>query len=58
MGLKSVKKLLNFFNCFSSLAVWTFSQSMIVGLSMMRYTSGNADKTCLGDCQLSGLIGK
>ena len=29
-----------------------------VGLSMMCYTFGKADNTCLGDRQLSGLMGK
>lgn len=29
-----------------------------VGLSMMCYTLGKEKRTCLGDFQLSGLIGK
>ena len=29
-----------------------------VGLSMMCYTFGNADKTCLGERQLRGRMGK
>lgn len=29
-----------------------------VGLSMMRYTFGKEKRTCLGDFQLRGLIGK
>ena len=29
-----------------------------VGLSMMCYTEGKANKTCFGERQLSGLIGK
>ena len=29
-----------------------------VGLSMMCYTFGKEKRTCLGDFQLSGLIGK
>ena len=31
---------------------------MLVGLQMMCYTSGKEKRTCLGDFQLSGLIGK
>ena len=29
-----------------------------VGLSMMCYTFGKEKRMCLGDCQLSGLMGK
>ena len=29
-----------------------------VGLSMMCYTLGKLDRTCFGDCQLRGRIGK
>ena len=32
--------------------------SEIVGLSMMCYTLGKANKTCLGERQLRGRIGK
>ena len=34
------------------------STTVYVGLSMMCYTLGKANKTCLGERQLSGLIGK
>ena len=34
------------------------SSGKLVGLSMMCYTSGKEKRTCLGDFQLSGLIGK
>ena len=30
----------------------------IVGLSMMCYTKSNSDKTCFGERQLSGRMGK
>ena len=32
--------------------------TVFVGLSMMCYTFGKEKRTCLGDFQLSGLIGK
>jgi hypothetical protein len=33
-------------------------REITVGLSMMCYTLGKEKRTCLGDFQLSGLIGK
>ena len=35
-----------------------FAPKYRVGLSMICYTLGKLDRTCLGDCQLRGRMGK
>ena len=49
---------MSFFKKYPQNAYPTLAAVNFVGLSMMCYTFGKEKRMCLGDFQLSGLIGK